>query len=122
MSALASDILESVREPGTARFSPANFARLLDLQQQDLAALAHVHRNTIRTHPESPKLQEAMRVLARVLSAAMQIQPDASRAIYLIKNEPVAAFQHKTLLHLVQENRADDAVAYLESIASGFVG
>ncbi len=31
-------------------------------------------------------------------------------------------FQHKTLLHLVQENRADDAVAYRESIASGFVG
>lgn len=122
MSALASEVLERLREPGTARFSPQNFATLLDLPQQELATLARVHRNTMRTHPESPKLQEALRVLARVLSAVMEIQPDLLRAIYFMKNEPIAAFQHMTLLRLVEQGRADDAVAYLESIASGFVG
>lgn len=122
MSAVFADVLESAREPGTSRLSAANVATILDLQHQDLAALAGVHRNTLRTHPESPRLQAALRDLMRVLSAASAIQPDSQRAIFLLKNEPIPAFSHKTLLQLVQEGRTDDAVAYLESIGSGFVG
>ncbi len=122
MSAPISVVLDRVREPGTTRFSPSLLAGLLDLQQQDLAAMARVHRNTVRTHPESPRLQHAMRDLVRVLSAALEIQPDAQRAVYFVKNEPIAAFRHKTLLQLVAEGRAEDAVNYLESLAAGFVG
>lgn len=122
MSALASDVLECVREPGTSRISPSSLAALLDMQQQELAKLAGVHRNTLRTHPESPRLQESLRNLIRMLSAALVVQPDRQRAIFLVKNEAIAAFGHKTLLALVAEDRVDDAVAYLESIASGFAG
>ena len=84
--------------------------------------MAGVHRNTLRTHPESPRLQSVLRDLVRVLSAAMAIQPDLQRAIFLIKNEPIPAFRHKTLLQLIQEGRTEDAIGYLESISSGFVG
>lgn len=122
MSALFVDVLESTREPGTSRFSASGVADILDLQQQDLATLAGVHRNTLRNHPESPRLQSALRDLIRVLSAATAVQADPQRAVFLIKNEPIAAFRHKTLLQLVQEGRTDDAVAYLESISAGFVG
>ena len=122
MFAAASEVLESTREPGTTRFSPANFAALLELPLQDLAELAGVHRNTLRTHPESPRLQAALRDLMRVLVATMEIQPDNMRAIFLVKNEPIPSFEHKTLLQLVSAGRADDAVRYLESVASGFVG
>lgn len=122
MSAVFADMLESTREPGTSRLSAAGIAAVLDLQQQDLATLAGVHRNTLRTHPESPRLQAALRDLVRVLSAATAIQPDQQRAIFLIKNEPIPAFRHKTLLQLVQEGRTEDAIGYLESISSGFVG
>lgn len=122
MSAVFADVLESTREPGTSRFSASGIAAVLDLQQQDLATLAGVHRNTLRTHPESPRLQAALRDLVRVLSAATAIQPDQQRAIFLIKNEPIPAFRHKTLLQLVQEGRTEDAIGYLESISSGFVG
>ena len=122
MFAVASEVLESTREPGTTRFSPANFAALLELPLQDLAELAGVHRNTLRTHPESPRLQAALRDLMRVLVAAMEVQPDSQRAIFLVKNEPIPSFGHKTLLQLVSAGRADDAVRYVESIASGFVG
>lgn len=45
------DVLESVREAGTSRFSATNVADALGLQYQDLATLAGVHRNTLRTHP-----------------------------------------------------------------------
>lgn len=122
MAAVFADILESTREPGTSRFSVSGIANILGLQQQDLAELAGVHRNTLRTHPESPRLQAVLRELMRVISAAMAVQPDPQRAIFLIKNEPIAAFRHKTLMQLVQEGRTEDAIAYLESISAGFVG
>lgn len=123
MSAIAfADVLESARETGTSRISAVNLANILGLRQQDLATLAGVHRNTVRTHPESPKLQATLRDLMRVLSAAVEAQPDVERALFLVKNYPVPAFRHKTLLQLVQEGRTDDAVDYLESISSGFVG
>ena len=122
MAAIFSDVLEATREPGTSRFSASGVADILGLQQQDLAMLAGVHRNTVRTHPESPRLQATLRDLMRVLSAATAIQSDPQRAIFLIKNEPVPAFRHKTLLQLVQEGRTEDAIDYLESVSAGFVG
>ena len=122
MAAIFADVLEATREPGTSRFSATGIADVLGLQQQDLAALAGVHRNTPRTHPESPRLQAALRDLMRILSAAMAVQPDPQRAVFLIKNEPIPAFHHKTLLQLVQAGRTEDAVGYLESISAGFVG
>ncbi|ANB01776.1 hypothetical protein [Ectothiorhodospira sp. BSL-9] len=122
MTAIFADVLESTREVGTSRFSASNVANILGMQQQDLAELAGVHRNTLRTHPESPKLQSALRDLMRVLSAAMAVESDLQRAIFLVKNEPIPAFRHKTLLQLVQEGRTDDVIGYLESISTGFVG
>ncbi|MDR5733909.1 DNA-binding protein [Caballeronia sp. LZ025] len=116
------DVLESAREAGTSRLSAANLATMLGLQQQDLAAIAGVHRNTLRTHPESPKLQGALRDLMRVVSAAAALQPDLQRALFLIKNHPIPAFRHRTILQLVQDGRTDDAIDYLESISAGFIG
>lgn len=121
-SATFADVLESVREAGTSRFSATSVADALDLPYQDLAALAGVHRNTLRTHPESPRLQATLRNLMRVLSAATAVQPDTARAVFMVKNEPIAAFRHKTLLQLVQEGRTDDAIDYLESVSAGFAG
>lgn len=117
-----SDVLEAVHQPGTSDFSAAGVAELFGLQLQDLAALAAVHRNTIRTHPNTPKLQAVLRNLIRVLSAASVVQPDRNRALFLIKNAPIPAFRHKTILQLVAEGRTEDAVDYLESVGSGFVG
>ena len=115
-------VLESAREAGTSRFSAQNIADALGLQYQDLATLAGVHRNTLRIHPESPRLQAALRDLMRVLSAATAVQPDTAQAFFMVKNEPIPAFRHKTLLQLVQEGRTDDAIDYLESISAGFTG
>jgi hypothetical protein len=123
MSAIAfADVLESAREAGTSRLSAANLANVLGLQQQDLATLAGVHRNTLRTHPESPKLQSTLRDLVRVLSAAVAVQPDFERALFLVKNQPIPTFRHKTILQLLQDGRTEDAIDYLESISAGFVG
>jgi hypothetical protein len=121
-SAVFADVLESVREADTSRFSATSIADILGMPYQDRATLAGVHRNTLRTHPESPRLQAALRDLMRVLSAATAVQPDTERAFFMVKNEPIRAFRHKTLLQLVQEGRTDDAIDYLESIGAGFAG
>lgn len=57
-----------------------------------------------------------------MLSAAAIIQPDTKRAIFMVKNEPIPAFRHKTLLQLVQEGRTKDSVEYPEPIRTGFTG
>jgi hypothetical protein len=116
----ATDTRIEPARPGRAG-SAATCAIILGLPQQDLAELAGVHRNTLRTHPESPRLQPALRDLMRVLSAATAVEPDPQRAIFLVKNEPIPAFRHKTLLQLVQEGRAEDVIGYLESISTGFM-
>jgi len=113
---------EEFHEKGTPNLSPARIAERLSLQVQEVAALAGVHRNTVRLHPESPKLQESMRNLLRVLSAATAVQPDLERAVYFLKNVPIPAFRHKTAYQLVGEGRTEDVVSYLESVESGYVG
>lgn len=115
-------VLEEFHEKGTPNLSPARIADKFSMQIQELAAFAGVHRNTVRLHPESPRLQESMRNLLRVLSAATAIQPDLERAIYFLKNAPIPAFQHKTAYQLVAEGRTDDLIRYFESIESGYVG
>ena len=116
------EAFEQFHEEGTPNLSPTRIAEKFSLQVQEVAALAGVHRNTVRLHPESPRLQASMRNLVRVLSAAAAVQPDLERAVYYLKNSPIPAFGHKTAYQLVGEGRADDVIQYLESIASGYVG
>ena len=55
MSAVSyAEFSESLREPGTVDLSPTAIAGVMGLQQQELAKLAGVHRNTLRLHPDSP--------------------------------------------------------------------
>src|SRR3546814_17331713 len=105
-----SDVLASAREPGTSRFSAIGIADALGIQFQDLAALAGVHRNTLRTHPESQRLQTALRDLMRVLSAAAAVQPATARAFFLVKNEPIPAFRTQTLMQQLGRASCRDSV------------
>ena len=116
------ELLEQVREAGTSDLSATAEADLFGLEHRELAAIAGVHHNTIRTRHRSPRLQPILRDLIRVLAAASSIQPDMSRALFLIKNAPIPAFRHKTILQLVGNGRTDDVVDYLGSVGSGFAG
>ena len=122
MTTVFAEVLESTREPDSSRLSSTAISAVFGLQQQEIAELAGVHHNTVRTHPESPKLQSTLRDLMRLLSAATSVQPDVQRAVFLIKNEPIPSFRHKTLLQLVREGRTEDAIGYLGSVSAGFVG
>jgi len=120
MNALS--ITQFLDSPKSKFLSPKKIAQRLSLQVNDLAESVHVHRNTLSARPQSPKVQESLRAIVRVISAATEVFGDRDIAITWMMNEPVPAFRHKTAFALVREGRVEAVVTYLDSIASGFVG
>lgn len=115
-------LAEKFREPGTKRLSVSAFGDLLGLQDQDLAEVAGVDVETLRTHPESVQLQGALLNLLRLLSVAVTVEPELLRSATLIKDHPIPTFSNKTLMQLVKEGRTEDAIGYLGSISAGHLG
>lgn len=119
---LNSPLTERFREPNTPFLSPGRVGTLFGLRVQDLAERAHVHRNTPTARPQAPQLQKYLQDMLRVLAAASAMTGDESRAVFLLRNEPLSAFGYKTADTLVQEGRADAVIAYLESLSGGAAG
>ena len=113
---------EQFREPGTPYLSPIRLGSFLGFQVQELAERAHVHRNTPTARPQAPQLQKYLQDMVRVLAVATEMTGDEKRAAFLVRNEPLRAFEYKTVDALVQEGRADAVIAYLESLAGGAAG
>jgi len=113
---------EEFRAPGQSLIQPERFAAALNLQVQELAQLAHVHRATVSEAPANAKLQGFMREALRVLSAAFDVVRDRQRAIYWYRNSPIPEFQHRTAEQLVAERKTDAVLSYLASIGSGSSG
>jgi hypothetical protein len=120
MNALA--ISAFLDTPTSPFLSPQKVAQRLSLKIEDLAQSAHVHRNSLRVRPQGAKIQNFLRQLVRVISAAEAAFGDRDTAIVGLMNEPLAPFEHRTAFDLVRQERTDDVVAYLGSINSGFAG
>lgn len=105
-----------------ANISPAKFARALDYPLQDVAELAHVHRNTVRNNPYSPDLQRYMRDAVRVLQAATDLRGDVGDALFWFRNHPIRDFDRKTADRLVADGKTDAVLSYLESLEAGATG
>ena len=113
---------EEFREPGTVVIQPERFAAALNLQFQELAQLAHVHRTTVSEAPANAKLQCYMRESLQVLSAALEVTRDRDGAIYWYRNAPIAEFQHRTAEQLVADHQTVAVLQYLQSMGSGSGG
>jgi transcriptional regulator with XRE-family HTH domain len=124
MSAVAEFLgfAEEFRAQDQPMIQPERFAEALNLQLQDLAKLAGVHRTTITETPSNAKLQRFLRDALRALSAAYEITHDRNRSLFWFRNAPIPEFGHRTAEQLVAEGKADAIVAYLSSIASGSSG
>lgn len=126
MTAVASDFpsfLASLKAPGSrTALSPLKLADALELPLQKFAALARVHRNTLSQTPTSPKLQEAMVDVVRVLSAAHALAGDTDRALFWFRNQPIPEFDHLTPMQLVERGKVQALIDYIESISSGAAG
>ncbi|MDR0781319.1 MAG: MbcA/ParS/Xre antitoxin family protein [Pseudomonadales bacterium] len=119
---LQSPFVERFRESDTPYLSPARIGECFGFQVQELAERAHVHRNTPTARPQAPQLQKYLQDMMRVLAIATEMTGDEKRAVFLLRNEPLRAFGYKTADAMIQEGRADDVIAYLESLISGATG
>lgn len=117
-----SSFFDSLQAPGLTDISMPRFSKALNIPLGELAAAAGVHRNTLSSHPESPRAQRFARDLLRVIAAAYELCGDVPQATFFVKNKPIDTFGYKTALSLVEEGRTDDVVHYLESFASGYAG
>jgi len=124
MSALPNFVgfAEEFRVPGQTAIQPERFAAVLNLQLQELAQLAHVHRATVSEAPGNLKLQAYLRNSLRVISAALEVAQDRDRALYWYRNVPISEFGHQTAEQLVADQKTDAVLAYLQSIGSGSSG
>lgn len=126
MNAIATqftDFLTSLKDENSrTALSPERLAGALELPVQKLAALAHVHRNTVTMAPTSPKLQDAMGDVVRVLSAAHALTGDIDRALFWFRNQPIAEFDHLTAMQLVEQGKVQAVIGYIESISGGAAG
>ena len=115
--------VKSLREEGSrTTLSPRRLADALELPVQKLASLAQVHRNTIGVAPASPKLQEAMTDVVRVLSAAHSLTGNLDEAMFWFRNQPIPSFDHFTPMQLVERGKAQAVIDYIESISAGAAG
>jgi hypothetical protein len=68
------------------------------------------------------KLQKFMRDALRVISAAMEVQPDRSHALYWFRNAPIPEFSRRPAEQRVSRGKVDANISYLESTGSGSTG
>ena len=116
-----SGFVESLQEPRTPYISPKRFSAALGVQVAGLAGLAGVHRNTLR-NPASERLQDKLREMVKVISAAATLTGDVSKAIFWYRNEPIADYDHKTAAELGAEGHADAVMTHLRDLENGASG
>jgi hypothetical protein len=116
-----SGFVESLQEPHMPYISPKRFSAALGVQVASLAGLAGVHRNTLR-NPASERLQDKLREMVKVISAAATLTGDITKAIYWYRNEPIADYDHKTAAELVADGHVDAVMTHLRDLENGTSG
>lgn len=119
---LLSGVMARLQEPRTPHISPDKVAELLGVQLNQLAEWTGVHRNTLRTNPGAAKLQNRLRDVVKVITAAADVAGDIGKASYWFINEPIADYRHKTAAELVAEGHVDAVLTYLADLANGAAG
>jgi hypothetical protein len=121
-AAALESFVEQFQLEGKPLIAPGRVAEAFELQLQDLANLAGVHRATLREAPSNVRLQTFMREALRIIAIAKEISGDQSKAIFWFRNEPLRDFGFVTAEKMVSEGKADAVANYLRSIEAGSSG
>jgi DNA-binding phage protein len=119
--AQVSRFVQSLQEPRKAYISAARFSKALGINLSGMARLTGVHRNTMR-NPASDRLQERLREIIKVISAATAFTGDIDKAIFWFRNEPIGDYQHETAAELVAKGHVEAVLAYLRDLEGGASG
>jgi uncharacterized protein (DUF2384 family) len=92
---------------------------LTGMRVQDLAAVAGVDRNTVTRNPQSPKIQQALGEIVRVLESATEVAGSMDRALVWFRHQPIEAYRFKTAAELIASGHADAVMSYLDDLRHG---
>lgn len=122
LQGFAPDALAAFRQPGQTHLSPLRFRDSFIVGISELERVLRAPFWLLRREPGNPLVQARLLAFLRVYAALLDLGTNPTNALFHMRNTPIRAFRHRTLFEVVQNGHADDAIAYLRSISSGFVG
>lgn len=120
--AIAPGALEAFRQPGKEHLSPLRFRQFFVLGIGELESTLRAPLWLLRREPDDPVVQLRLLAFLRVHSALIDLGKDPITAGFHLRNTPIRTFRYQTLFEVVRDGRVADALGYLDSISSGFVG
>lgn len=122
LQAIAPGALGAFRQPGQAHLSPLRFRAFFGLGIDEIERTLGAPLWLLRREPDDPVVQLRLLAFMRVHSALIDLGKDPISAALHLRNTPIRAFRHQTLFEVVRDGRVAEALGYLDSISSGFVG
>ena len=86
------------------------------------AALANLHRNTLTRSSASPKVQQRLGAIAKILAYAAELTGDNAKAVVWFRYQPLRGFDNKTAEDLVRAGHGDAVMKHLENLYHGVHG
>jgi uncharacterized protein (DUF2384 family) len=115
---MLTEFLDSVTEDRLG-VSPRRLSEALKMGVGDLSRIAHLHRNTLAKNPGSPKVQDRLGEIARIVALAAELTGDTARAVVWFRHQPLAGFDGRTAEQLVEDGHGGAVLKHLEMLRDG---
>ncbi len=113
-------VLDAMTDPGRGTIDPVRLATILHVTLSDLAGIAGLHRNTLGRAPTSPKAQERLGAVVRVLIDASDLMDgNMSRTSSWFMTMPLTGFAGRTAADLVRSGHEKAVHVHLEMLRDG---
>lgn len=119
MAGIAQSAVHLLSDPGSTLLSPARVAAALRIGVAELTQLARVSRATLARRATTAVADRALSPLARILAMATDMAGSTERAALWFKHQPLPGWAGRTARDLVADDRAQDALDYLEATRAG---
>ena len=116
---MLSTFLDEISNSRAGIIDPARLGAALKMPLSQIARITHLHRNTLARHPDSPKVQERLGVIARIVTEATELCGSPGQAVIWFRYQPLAGFDGHTAQELVEEGMAPAVLDYLRELRDG---
>jgi hypothetical protein len=101
-------------------FLPVRMSETMRIPLYHLARIAHVHRNSLSRHPDSPAVQHGLGQVARVIATASDLlDGDTAKALVWFRHQPLSGFDGQTAEELAADGHVAAVLAHLETLRDG---
>lgn len=121
-AALLDPVIDALGSDTFPGIDPKRLACLLGMAQNELAALARIHRTTLARNPSSSDVQVKLGEIATIVARAADMASNPNKAVLWFRHQAVPAFGFRRAADLVQEGDAKAVLAWLNALEDGAYG